>query len=246
VLAKTQTIVRVSTNEVAPADRLSYWSSTVSSTYTPICLDRADPSDFESEITALALADVTFTAARGSAQCSIRARPELRRTREHCFNLVLVQGGSWQVAQGGTRERFGPGDLIFYDTRNTLQSDMRLAWSDINLQLSEQFVRKWLPNPAWLIGRRIARDSQWGRVLSSYVAQLSPHFIVQAPLPQSLLIDQIGALLALTTTELSGARAVRTPVERSLREQVDDHIKQRCPETALQVADIASSLSISK
>ena len=135
--------------------------------------------------------------------------------------------GSWQVAQGGTRERFGAGDLIFYDTRNPLDCDLLLPWSDINLQLSEQFVRKWLPNPAWLIGRRISRDSQWGRVLSSFVAQLSPEFIVQAPLPQSMLIDQIGALLALTATEIRGGRATSTPVERSLRDQVRDHIKHR-------------------
>jgi len=48
------------------------------------------------------------------------------------------------------------------------------------------------------------RDSQWGRVLASYVAQLSPEFVVQAPLPQGVLIDQLGALLALTASELSG------------------------------------------
>jgi AraC family transcriptional regulator, positive regulator of tynA and feaB len=97
-----------------------------------------------------------------------------------------------------------------------------------------------------LVGRRIARDSQWGRVLASYVAQLSPEFVVQAPLPQSILLDQLGALLALTATELSGSRAVSTPAERSLRDQICDHIKQRCTETSLQAADIAHSLNISR
>jgi AraC-like DNA-binding protein len=218
----------------------------VSSTLTPITVDRADPLEFESELTALPLGHVNFTAARGSAQCSVRARPELRHTSEHCFNLVLVRGGSWQVAQGGSCERFGLGDLIFYDTRNTLHNDMLLPWSDINLQLSPQFVRKWLPNPAWLIGHRISRDSQWGGVLSSYVMQLSPEYVVQAPLPNSILIDQIGALLALTAIEIRGGRVTSTTVERSLRDQVCDHVKQRCTETYLQAADIASSLNISK
>jgi AraC family transcriptional regulator, positive regulator of tynA and feaB len=246
VLASTQRIVRLSTSEVAPADRLHYWSSMLSSTFTPVSVDRADPLEFDSEIAALALGQVTFSAARGSAHRSIRARSELSRTSEHCFNLVLVLSGTWQVAQGGTRGRFGAGDLIFYDTRNPLDCDMRHPWSDINLQLSEQFVHKWLPTPASLIGRRISCDSQWGRVLSSYVAQLSPEFIVQAPLPQSMLIDQIGALLALTANELCGGRTTSRPVERSLRDQVRDCIRQRCPETSLQAGDIASSLNISK
>jgi AraC-like DNA-binding protein len=115
----------------------------------------------------------------------------------------------------------------------------------LNVQLSEQFVRKWIPNPAALSRKHICRDSQWGRVLASYVAQLAPEFVVQAPLPQAVLVDQLGALLALTAAELSGSRVVSTPVERSVRDQVHDHIKQRCPDASLHAADVASSLNMS-
>jgi AraC family transcriptional regulator, positive regulator of tynA and feaB len=57
-------------------------------------------------------------------------------------------------------------------------------------------------------------------LLTRYVAQLSPEFVAQAPLPQSMLLDQVGALLALTATELRGGRAAWTPVERSVRDEV--------------------------
>jgi AraC-like DNA-binding protein len=156
-----------------------------------------------------------------------------------------VLSGSWHVTHVA-RTQFGPGDLIFHDSRYPINVDLPPNHSDFNLQLSEQFVRKWVPNPAWLVGRRISFESQWGRVLSSYVAQLSPEFVLQAPLPRSMLIDQVGALLALTATELRGSRAAWTPAERSVRDQIYDHIKQRCTETSLQAADIASSLNIAK
>lgn len=242
--AETQKIVRLSTSDVAPAHRLSYWSSILSSTFTPVAVDNADPCEYESEMAAVQLGPMTFAEQRGSAQRCIRARREISQTSEHCFNLVLVLGGSWQVTHGD-RARYRTGDLIFHDSRYPLDVDLLENYSDIFLHLSEQFVREWLPNPAWLVGRQICRDSQWGRVLSSYVAQLSPEFVVQAPLPQSMLIDQVGALLALTATELHGGRAAWTPVERSVRDQVHDHIKQRCTETSLQAADIASSLNFS-
>jgi AraC-like DNA-binding protein len=242
--AEAPTIVRLSTSDVAPADRLSYWSSILSSTYTPVSVDNMNPLECESELSALQLGSITFAAQRGCAQRCVRARPEIRRTTEHCFNLLLVLSGSWHVTHVA-RARFGPGDLIFHDSRYPLDVDLPPNHSDFNLQLSEQFVRKWVPNPAWLVARRISVDSHWGRVLSSYVAQLSPEFVLQAPLPQSMLIDQVGALLALTATELRGDRAAWTPVERSVRDQVYDHIKQRCTETSLQAADIASSLNIS-
>jgi AraC-like DNA-binding protein len=202
--------------------------------------------EYDLELAALELPELTVVAQRGSPQRAIRTRAEIRRTSQHCFNLVLVLSGSWQVTHH-TRARFGPGDLIFYDTRYPLDCNLLRSWSDINLQLSEQFVRKWLPNPAWLSGRRISQDSRWGRVLSSYVAQLSPEFVVGAPLPESVLIDQLGALLALTATELSGGSQVTTsPAARSVRDQVYDHIRQRCPETALQAAHVAASLNLSK
>jgi len=238
-------IVRLSTSDVGPADRLSYASAILSSALAPSALSTRTPSDYELELAALELPSISIVAQRGSPQRAIRTRSEIRRTSQRYFYLVLVLSGSWQVTHM-TRARFGPGDLIFYDSRNPLDTDLSSAWSAFNLQLSEQFVRKWVPHPALLAGRRIARDSHWGRVLASYVAQLSPDFVVQAPLPQALLIDQLGALLALTTAELSDGRLESTSAERSVRDQVHDHIQQRCPETSLQAADVATSLNISK
>jgi len=157
----------------------------------------------------------------------MRARPEISRTSGLYFFLVLVLSNSWRVKHIA-RGRLGPGDLFFYDSRYPLDSEFQLNWRCFNLRLSEQFARKWLPNPAWL-GGRILSDSKWGRVLASYVAQLSPEFVVQAPLPQAMLIDQLGALLALAAAEISGGRATSSPIERSLRDQIFDHINQRLP-----------------
>ena len=244
MLLEPPVILRLSTSDVAPAHRLSYWSSILSSTFTPVAVDSADPCEYESEMAAVQLGPITFAEQRGSAQRCIRTRREISRTSEHCFNLVLVLGPSWQVTHGG-RTRFRTGDLIFHDSRYPLEVDLPQNYSDIFLQLSEQFVREWLPNPAWLVGRPICRDSQWARVLSSYVAQLSPDFVVQAPLPQSVLTDQIGALLALTATELRGIRPPGKAAERSVRDRIHDYVRQRCPEAPLQATDIASSLNIS-
>ena len=242
--AESLQIVRLSTRDVAPADRLSYASSILSSALAPAAVSTGTPSDYELDVTALELPSIAIVAQSGSPQRSIRARPEIRRTSQRYFFLALALTGSWQVSHT-TRMRLGPGDLTFYDSRHPLDCDLLLPWSGLNLQLSEQFVRKWVPNPIVLGGRRIG-DSQWGRVLASYVAQLSPEFVVQAPLPQDVLIDQLGALLALTASELSVGRAVSTPAERSVRDHIYDHIRQRCADTSVQAVDVANSLNISK
>jgi AraC-like DNA-binding protein len=237
--------VRLSTRDIAPADRLNYanWILSVADGAAPTEVSAGDPSEFELEATALELPAVTFVAMSGSPQRSVR-RFETRRTVQRTFGLNLVFSGSWHVTHG-TRFRLGPGDLHFTDSRHPFDYDFLTNWKDVYVRLSEHFVRRWVRNPTVLCGRPL-NDSQWGRLLASYVAQLSPEFVVDAPVPQGVLIDQLGALLALTASELSGRRAASTPAERSVRDHVYDHIRQRCADTSLQAADVASSLDISK
>jgi len=238
-------IVRLSTRDIAPADRLSYanWILNVTDPAAPTEVSASAPSEFELEATALELPAVTIVAMSGSPQHSVR-RFETRRTVQRTFGLNLVFSGSWHVTHG-TRYRLGPGDLNFTDSRHPFDYDFLTNWKDVYVRLSEQFVRRWVRNPI-VLGERPLGDSQWGRVLASYLAQLSPEFVVHAPLPQAVLIDQLGALLALTASERSGSRAVSTPAGRSVRDHVYDHIRQRCADTSLQAADIASSLDISR
>ena len=110
--------MRLSTRDLAPADRLSYanwiWSSTYGS--PPTALSAGAPSEYELEVTALQLPSVTIGAESGSPQRAIRGRPEIGRTYQRDFALVLILSGSWHVTHV-TRNRLGPGDLTFYDSR---------------------------------------------------------------------------------------------------------------------------------
>jgi AraC family transcriptional activator of tynA and feaB len=240
----TSAIVRLSTREVAAADRLNYanWMLSVADGAAPTEVSVGDPADFALEAAALELPAVTIVEMSGSPQRSVR-RFGARRSVERTFGLNLVFSGSWHVTHG-PRCRLGPGDIHFTDSRHPFEYDFLTNWRDVYVRLSEQFVRRWLGNPIALIERPLG-DSQWGRVLASYLAQLSPEFVAQAPLPQAVLIDQLGALLALTASERRGSRAESTPAERSLRDDFYDHIRQRCADTSLHAADIASSLNIS-
>jgi hypothetical protein len=88
-------------------------------------------------------------------------------------------------------------------------------------------------------------DPEWARVLAGYVAQLSPDFVVQVPLPHSVFTDQIGARRALSTAELlDGVRCQETqPSPRcAIRFTA---ISSSCAEASLQAADVANSLDIS-
>ena len=165
------------------------------------------------------------------------------RTYQRDFALALIlSSGSYHVTQVRS-ERLGPGDLIFYDSRYQLDVDIVTSWSSVVLRLSEQFVRNWLPNPIVLAERRLG-DSRWGRVLASYVAQLSPEFVVHAPLAQAVLMNR-----STRASRLDRERAKRKPhrinTSRTLGARPRVQSRGSCADTSLQTADIASSLNIS-
>ena len=98
--AESSHIVRLSTSDVATADRLNYASSILSSALAPSALSTSGPRCYLAlEVAALELPSIAIVAQRGSPQRAIRARPEIRRTSQHCFFLVLVLSGSWQVTR---------------------------------------------------------------------------------------------------------------------------------------------------
>lgn len=109
-------IVRLSTRDVAPADSLSYASWILDSALAPSVLSTPTPSKYKLNVSVLALPSIAIVAAGGSPSRSVRGPSEIRRTSQRYFALALVLSGSWNFTSV-TRDRFGPGDLIFYDSR---------------------------------------------------------------------------------------------------------------------------------
>jgi len=74
------------------------------------------------------------------------------------------------------------------------------------LKLPKHWVQSWLPDPNFLVGRAILRDSRWGQALSPMVRQPTPELVAAPPLPHGVLVDQLGAILPLIAGEPEPAR----------------------------------------
>jgi len=108
-----------------------------------------------------------------------------------------------------------------------------------------EWLQEWIPEPRRLVGQLISKDSPWGNVLSSYVAQLKPDNIPGLPLPGQVLADQIGALLTLAAAEVPGGLPGQMRKRGDLRDRILECIRGRCSELELSASDVASSLAIS-
>ena len=234
-----------SATDVPAAHRVDYWAAFLQSSYVPLLVDRADPCTFECEVRSAPIGQFRAAVHTGSAHRLHNGSRELARNVEHSFDVSVLLAGLWNASHCG-RLRVQRGDLFLHDSAYPIDLDVSTPFKSLSLHFSEEFVYEWIPNPARLFGRPISRDVRWGRVLAGYVSQLTPDFVSQAPLPEAVLTDHVGALLSLTASELAGSERSPTMAERSLSDRIVDVVRQRCEESMLSARDVASSLDVSQ
>jgi AraC-like DNA-binding protein len=239
-------VITWSTDAVAAWQRAEYYSDALSTALAPMRMDPYGEVDsFRAE---MAMADLGLLAVlrqSGSPHRCFREQRDLGRASERTYHLVLNRTSSWDVSHRSS-ERLEAGDAVLFDS--AIRTDMRLqsSYEVVHVKLAESWIRQWVPSPGALVGRRIPAKSGWGRALTSFAAQLSPEFIVDAPLPTSVIADHIGALLAMSASEATGtAGSTSAPGEKSLFVRIEDCITQRCPESSLTAEQVATSLGIS-
>jgi AraC-like DNA-binding protein len=242
--AMADEIRRWSTIDVAQTRRLDYFAAALSESVYPLGVDRADPLNFQAEVTFAHLASIGVCKTVGSPHRSYRGRRELAKTADRCFSILMTLQTGWTAGHRGALE-LAPRDLLIIDSDRPLQTDISKPFTSIAVAVSESWLRQWLPNPNIIAARRIPGSSLWGHALSSYLSELTPDLVAAPPLPLPVIADQVGSLLSLTATGIQGTTVKNTPATRSQYERIQDCIMQRCTEWELTAADVAASLDIS-
>jgi AraC-like DNA-binding protein len=198
---------------------------------------------FNAHILVADLGPIAVLRMSGSSHRVDRGSREIERSGEHSFHLLVNSMSAWTLAHRG-HAQLRVGDGVFTDSEVPHQLDFT-EYDVLHLKMSEAWVRRWLPSPGVLTGRPILKDLGWGRALCSFMGQLSPEFMAATPLSPTVIADQIGALLALVSNEMTGSLATPTKPERAMRDRIRECIAQRCMEPSINATEIAQSLNIS-
>jgi AraC family transcriptional activator of tynA and feaB len=237
-------IQRWSTTDVPPESRLDYFAAALSDAIIPISVDNAGENTFHAELAAVRLGEIDVCKQIGAPHRSFRGPSEFKRTGDRRFSFVMTHACPWTVEHRG-RETLKAGDILCHDSLHPYRGEVRQSFTAINVSVTEPWLHRWVPDPAILVGR-ISGESSWGSALSAYLAVLTPDFIAAPILPESLLTDQLGGLLALVASGLRMSDVPRLrPAARALHERIMDCIAQRCTESQLTASDVATSANLS-
>ncbi|QNK01325.1 helix-turn-helix transcriptional regulator [Dyella telluris] len=237
-------IQRWSTLDVPENERRDYYAATLSNNLTPMEVVCDEPGPLNAGFISTNLGPITMFRMQGTKHRSLRRKRQLAQSTARSIHLVINLASGWRFIQRN-RMLLRTGDAVLADTLLPFELDHD-AYDIVNLQISESWLRQWIPSPNLLVGRVIPRDLGWGRALSTFVSGLSPEMVCNSTLPGRLFVDQVGGLLAQVAHELNGRAARPSLAQRALRIKAQSMIFQRCTEHGLASDAVAGALDVSE
>ncbi|NDZ17513.1 AraC family transcriptional regulator [Variovorax sp. WS11] len=237
-------VFRWSTESLPRSQRLDAYAETLAKSLITVTTRSPDKNSFQCEMSSADLGTLKVTTITGSTKDSFRTRRDIAQSGGRVYHLA-VGVGSWKFVHKAGVADLAPGDLVLIDTRFEYSSHLPEGFSTRTITLPVDWLHTWIPDPAALIGQCISGQSVWGSVLSSYIASLAPETAVNPPLPASLMIDQVGALLAMAASEIPACAPKAITGQAEMRRRIVDCIRQRSTDLPLTAADVAASLDLS-
>ena len=231
------------TRDLPETQQMDYYASVLGSAVDPMGITKRVRGSFGADIESTDLGPISVVHGQGPAHDCVRDGRDIARSTGRNFHLIINTGAAWRVDHR-QRLHLRQGDAVLLDSRYGYRLDFPDVFANVHLKLSEEWLRRWIPDSDAIVGRAIPFDGSWGRALTAFVSQLTPEFVVAAPLPHAVIADHVGALFALYANELSGIRK-SPPAARALRDRIEEIITQRCTEFSLGAQDVADALGIS-
>lgn len=230
-------IQHFSTRSLSKGMRFDCWMNVLKDSLWQVTDWRNVPADFNVELRTARLGCLCTVAEDMTAHHSLRTHADVDRSAERSYHLFVSLKQAWAFTHMGRHEGLERGDVVMMG-EGTHETHVPTGFQGVIVKCPESWVQTWLPEPDAIAGRTIRRDSGWGRVLSPMLSQFTPEFVASSPLPQGVLVDQLGAMLALIAGD-ADSRAMP-----DLLVKARDGIRQRSAEPGLTAADVAVTLGV--
>ncbi|HVS76412.1 MAG TPA: hypothetical protein VHE11_05720, partial [Steroidobacteraceae bacterium] len=212
-----------STDQVA--DRpFSYWVDTVCDRFLALDIDSTAREHFHARLDQTELGPATANWLCADTQRVRRTRAKIARTSS-AFLLMQMREGRVQITQAGRSTPLGPGECILLDGAQPYELECPEATRSCVLQLSDEWLRRWVSSPECIAPRHFAGGG-WSGALCAAVASLEIDSCDRLALPRGEVADHIAALLKLALGpepgDSEGGRHLQDRLLRTLHNRLSD------------------------
>jgi len=236
---------RWSTADVEPSKSLEYYAAAAKSALAPMSVACNSRTRFHAAIEAATFGPLELLRMFGSSHSVTRGKREIARSERRLYSLVVNRLAPWRLVQCG-RVQLRPGDAVLIDT--ALPSELTVGTYElVNVNMTEGFIKQWVPDPGALTTRHLARDGRWSAALAAFASQLTPEFAVNhCSLPIEVITQQFGVLLMLAAGSVESNKGRHPTAQAALHRRILGQLRERIDDVDLTAARIGESLGLTE
>lgn len=237
----------LSTAEVDPRDRLSYWSDLVCDTYIELaCEAPADKCNIEGSIVNSQLATLSLSKVTATAQRVHRTPAKIRRSSADYFLVSIQTAGLCTVAQDGRQARLVPGDFALYDSTRPYTLSFDGDFQQYVLMFPGRLLRTEFPDTERLTASTVAGQRGAGHLMMSMIGTLADNVDMLALESACAIAESARQILIAGLSTLPAAKRAPLSQLRAYHiECIKACVRERLRDPTLSVASIAAELKMS-
>lgn len=239
----------LTTDAVAPRERVSYWVDMICSTYVRLDCDplRGLGDEFDGTIEHHRLPGLELSIVRSGPQTVLRTASAVARDPEDCFLISAQTRGHGMVEQDGRETLMAPGDFAIYDSRRPYTLRFSEDFEEIVLKVRADSLRAAVRNVEALTATKVSGVGGPGRILHGMLQSLRTDLDTLPPHSSSAVGDSLVSLVAAGLGTLQGHQRVEASALKTYHlERIRRHIEERLHEPNLTIESVAHRLGMSE
>lgn len=236
----------LTTDVVAPRDRLGYWVDGICSTYVDLECEAGDDGAFGGSIVNHALPGLDLSVVSSQPQRVMRTPRMISRAEDDFIIVSLQTRGRGMVSQDGRDAAMLPGDFAIYDTARPYTLRFGEPFEEIVLKVRSSRLRALVSGCDRLTAITISGQSSAGRLMGSMVRALKEDADELPPTSAASMVNGlvsvlVGGLQSLSSNQPSDPSALHAYHLARIKRCIDE-LKH---DPALRIERVAAEMGLS-
>lgn len=236
----------LSTDVVAPAQRLEYWIDLICNTYVQLECDAPPAQGFRGSIESHRIPGLDLSVVDSCAQDVLRTQRQIARSTDDYFLVSIQTHGRGRICQDGRMADLAPGDFALYDSTREYELHFDGDFREIVLKLPGERLRSMVRGTDKLTATTVSGKAGAGHLMINMIQTLWQDVDTLQPASAAAVADGVLNILAaglqtLPASNRPGTSSLAAYHLGRIRQRID----ARLTDPTLGIADVARELGIS-
>lgn len=236
----------LSTEAVAPEQRLAYWIDMICSTYVQLECDAPAAARFDGAIESHRMPGLDLSVVTSGAQDVLRTPRQIARANDDYFLVSIQTRGHGRVQQDGRIALLQPGDFALYDSTRVYQLHFEEGFQQIVLKLPGERLRSRVRDTCKLTATAVSGKAGAGHLMINMIRTLWQDMDTLQPASAAAVADGVmnilmAGLQTLPASNLPGLTSLASYHLARIKQVID----ARLADPSFGVADVARELGLS-